>query len=79
MNTEITLDKHEEWTKGNPLWRVCFPVSFPGHNISVPGLDLPVTAEYTVASVTVVGKTDAQKVVRRLEAMLNEQSGQDSR
>jgi len=75
MDNEVTLSKHEDWTRRNPLWRVQFPVSLPNQNISVPGLDLPVTAEYTVASVTVIGKQDAEKVVRRLQAMLNEQAG----
>lgn len=70
MNNEIVLEKHEDWTRSNPVWRVLFPVSIENQKIVVPELDLPVTPEYTMASVTIVGKNHAQRVVTRLKEML---------
>jgi len=70
MLPDITIEKHEDWTHQNPIWRIQFPVTLPDQKIVVPDFDLPVTVEFTVASVTVVGKTDAERVAERLRHML---------
>lgn len=75
---DIRLEKHENWTINLPVWKIEFPISLdpPVKISSIPGFDLPVEVEYTVVSVTVLGKADAQKVAKRLRALFREQNSE---
>lgn len=71
---EVTVVKDDHWSRGHPVWRVLFPVNMESmEKIKIPGLDMKVEVDYIAASVSVVGKQDAEKVAKRVRAILEEQ------